>query len=403
MNICLVCREFPPESRISGTGTYMHSIAKCLERLGHKITIISYSRNGENKIKDGNITVYRIRPATFRGSGRLQKWIPVWFLNYSYAVRKKLIELNHLYRFDIIQIPEWGGEGFFYSLKPFCPFVVKVHGPLFLNHEYDKNPKSELLKFNEDWMEKSVVKKANAVIFSSRAMEKVTKKTWNIMLSNSVIIENPIDLNIFSPNIYHQSSKKRDTKILYVGRLEYRKGIQVLIKAIPTVIKKFPAVRFLIIGSDTKTGEKGRSILSETKDYLKRKDLHNYVSFIGPQKRDMLVEYYQNCDLYIMPSLFEPVGFTAIEAMACGRPVLVSANSGIAERIEDGSSGFLFEPGNTQDLANKITSILEMTQKKRDEIGILAREAVIPLSFDNIGKNIESLYKNVIKAGSRKS
>ena len=401
MKICLVCREFPPESGISGTGTYMYSIAKCLERLGHKIIVISYSRNGESKKTDGNITVYRIPPTPIKGIGRLQKWIPVWFLRYSFAVRKKLIQLNRQFRFDIIQIPEWGGEGFFYALKPFCPFVVKVHGPLFLNHAYDRNPKSKTLKFFENWIEKSVVKKANAVIFSSQTMQNVTKTNWKIDFSYTTIIENPIDLNKFKPNNRPRPLPDRKPIILYVGRLEYRKGIQVLIGAVPVVLKDFPRAKFIIVGSDTKTTDNGGSILEETKVFLKKHDLVNSIIFVGPRKREELIEFYQNCDLFVMPSLFEPVGFTAIEAMACGCPVAVSANSGIAECIKDGVSGLLFEPGDADALAGKINYILNLNDTNRDEIGAAARDAVQQLSFENIGRRLEDLYKKVIDQQSK--
>ena len=115
----------------------------------------------------------------------------------------------------------------------------------------------------------------------------------------------------------------------------------------------------------------------------------------------MLVEYYQNCDLFVMPSLFEPVGFTAIEAMACGRPVAVSANSGIAECIKDGVSGFLFEPGDTDKLAGKINYILNLNDTERDKIGAAARDAVQQLSVENIGRKLEDLYKKVIDQQSK--
>ena len=351
---------------------------------------------GETKTTDGNITVYRIRPNTLKGSGRLQKWVPVWFLNYSFAVYKKLIQLNRQMRFDVIQIPEWGGEGFFFSHRPFCPFVVKVHGPLFLNHQYDRNYKTRILKVLENWMEKSVVKKAGAVIYSSRAMEHLTQETWRLKRKKTIIIENPIDLNTFRPEKRAPVGPERTPTILYVGRLEYRKGIHVLYRAIPLVMEKNPDARFLIIGSDTNTGEKRRSILSETNEFLKRKELLYGVTFIGPQKRDDLIDYYRRCDIFVMPSLFEPVGFTAIEAMACGKPVVVSTNAGIAERIEDGQSGFLVEPGSAAALAEKINSILNLNQKQREQIGAAARVAVNPLSFENIGLELENLYKKVI-------
>ena len=97
-----------------------------------------------------------------------------------------------------------------------------------------------------------------------------------------------------------------------------------------------------------------------------------------------------------MPSLFEPVGFTAIEAMACGKVVIVSSNSGIAERIVDRVSGFLVKPGDADDLAEKIHFILKQSIDQRRKIAESARNAVRQQSFEHIGRRLEDLYSRVI-------
>ena len=237
MNVCLVTREYPPETGRSGVGTYMHSIAHALQELGNKVIVVSYSNKRSYETKDGKVDVFRIKPKNYSGLWRLNKWIPMWHLGYSAAVYDKLKKLHGRFRFDIIQFPEWGGEGFFFSRKPFCPFVIKVHGPMFLNHQFDRNPQSFLLKCTQNWIEKSAVLKANAIIVSSRSMMSVTNKNWDIPNDRMTLVPNPININLFKPSSAFNNKNKQRNEVLCVGRLEYRKGVHVLAKAIPLILK----------------------------------------------------------------------------------------------------------------------------------------------------------------------
>ena len=117
---------------------------------------------------------------------------------------------------------------------------------------------------------------------------------------------------------------------------------------------------------------------------------------MGRRERMALIPSYQQCDLLVMASLYEPVGFTGLEAMACGKAVIASRNSGLAEWIQHGVSGLLFEPGCPQDLTQKVLQFLQLPQSVRDQIGVAAHRVVEQFSFQSIGQRLTDLYASVL-------
>lgn len=138
--------------------------------------------------------------------------------------------------------------------------------------------------------------------------------------------------------------------LLSIGNAIKRKGFDVLIKALAILQKEKPEipVHLLLITQ----GEE----LENYNDLISLYHLTESVDIISKVEQRELVKYYNLADLYIMPSREEPLGLVAIEAMACGTPVLGSAVGGLKEVLAD-NSGFLFENENIQDLKDKIISI----------------------------------------------
>jgi glycosyltransferase involved in cell wall biosynthesis len=112
--------------------------------------------------------------------------------------------------------------------------------------------------------------------------------------------------------------------------------------------------------------------------------------------RRELVSFYQRCQVFVMPSLYEPVGFTGIEAMACGRPVIASNNAGLAEWMQAGDCGMLVEPGSADDLAQKLLRFLELPVATRQAMGQAARHVAENFSMERIGRQLEALYRSVL-------
>lgn len=172
-------------------------------------------------------------------------------------------------------------------------------------------------------------------------------------------------------------------KILTVARLHRYKGLEYLIEAMQ-LLREVPEVKLYILGK----GPEEENLQNLVNEF----GLERRVEFI----REAIPNYempflYSECDVYVQPSIIEPYGIAVLEAMACGKPVVGTKVGGIQDTIKDGETGFLVEPGNADEVADRITILKD--EDKRAEIGKSTREWVVD-NFDwmVIGKR----YKEVI-------
>lgn len=162
---------------------------------------------------------------------------------------------------------------------------------------------------------------------------------------NIFVVHNPIDLSYFEPVM----KKKINKTCLYVGALTPVKGVEYLIHAIPQVLKQLPDARFLLIGDGSQ-----RKLVEEL---ILKYDVGKKVELLGYIPHNKLLPYYQQADLFVMPSLNEPQGIVALEAMACGLPVVASKVGGIPEMVQDGKNGILVPPAKPESLAEAIVNL----------------------------------------------
>jgi glycogen synthase len=161
------------------------------------------------------------------------------------------------------------------------------------------------------------------------------------------IVMNGVDQQIFHPPSTAQSI---DRYILCVGRLVEQKGMEYVIRALIYVREKFPDVHLKLAGD------------GELKDALKKLSesllLSDRVEFLGWRRPDELAALYRSAAVVVVPSTYEPFGMTALEAMACQRPVVASRIGGLEDLVEDGVTGFLAEPRDELDLAQRLMALL---------------------------------------------
>jgi glycosyltransferase involved in cell wall biosynthesis len=182
------------------------------------------------------------------------------------------------------------------------------------------------------------------------------------------VIPNGVDPDRYRP---HADWPADDGYILFVGRLVPQKGVITLIEAMAALLRRASA-RLVIAGDG----------LHEL--YLRRAARNlgcaDRVEFAGWARGDELVRLYQGAQFVVMPSIYEPFGIVALEAMACGRAVIASACDGLEEIIEDGVSGVLVPPGDHLRLAARMLDLLENPQR-RAALGTAARARALQYSW----------------------
>ena len=209
------------------------------------------------------------------------------------------------------------------------------------------------------------------------------------------IIHVGVDTELFKPNLSFDEKKALPKKhgkvftekcyvILTVARLHKYKGLEYFIEAMQ-LLREVPEVKLYILGKGPEE--------ENLKKLVKKLSLEGKVEFIEkPVPNYEMPLLYRECDVYVQPSIIEPYGIAVLEAMACGKPVIGTKVGGMQDTIKDGATGFLVEPGNAEEIADRIMILKD--ENKRAKMGKRAREWVVD-NFDwmVIGKR----YKEVIE------
>jgi glycosyltransferase involved in cell wall biosynthesis len=209
-----------------------------------------------------------------------------------------------------------------------------------------------------------------------------------------VVVPNGVDVERFMIITGETISLLEEPIILYVGRLAYRKGLHVLVRAMPLVLKEIPNTQLLIVGE----GYMDRFL----RTLIKSLNLEENVKMLRFIPDEKLPELYASSHLFVLPSLYcESFGITLLEAMASGRPIIASSVGGIPEVVEDGVTGLLFRRGNVQELADKIIRVLN-DNKLAQTLAFNARKLVKErYSWAVIANKMEDLYEKTLKSYSK--
>ncbi len=374
LNICLVSREYPPETGWGGIGTYTYHLAHGLSALGHQVHVVAQSLDINKDYRDGDVFVHRIAHRTvFYNKGSLKEF--ALRLEYSRRVNGKIQELIKKYGIDIVEGPNLAGEAFVYNFSRKTALVTRLHTHFSEVIDFIGWNKTLDLKLS-CYLEDAVVLRSDLVLCSTRKHAETI--SWETGLSSKKIEIVPLGIPL--SDLKNEQRGNGDLKVLFVGRLEKRKGVQVLLKAIPHVLDAVPEAVFDIVGRDTFVNSDFVSFHGNQKESFKARLIEGLpekyrakVRFLGHVTDQALAEYYRACDVFVAPSLYESFGLIYIEAMGHGKPVIGCGVGGVPEVVKDGETGLLVPPEDPQRLACGIIQLLKDPEMRR-EMGQKARK-----------------------------
>ena len=189
--------------------------------------------------------------------------------------------------------------------------------------------------------------------------------------------------------------------LLFVGRIEPLKGIDTFIRAIGImqrqgVFDRHCCIRVPIIGGDPDAApEKMNAEMHRLQQLCEQEELGDLVFFLGQRGQDVLPYYYAAADVVVMPSHYESFGMVALEAMACGTPVIATQVGGLAFLVQDGVTGFHIPVDDAQALSNRLTSLLDNHSLLR-RMSFQAAEIAQNYAWDKITQQVIRLYMQVL-------
>ncbi|OGX08662.1 MAG: hypothetical protein A2Z88_10325 [Omnitrophica WOR_2 bacterium GWA2_47_8] len=393
LKICLVAPGYPPQDG-GGIGTYSYNLALGLTKLGHRVYVVSQS---DKEDAAENLNGVEVRRFKYRHVPKLEKLFPG--LRWSFFIANQIEELDKKVHFDVIEFPNWEGVGFAYLLKKKRrPVVTRMHTPYFETLNIDtNNGRINLGDRFICWLEKKACHMSDQLVSSTLSHRDMMITSY--FLGNKEVNIIPLGIQLVPrPDDRSKSKGNGKIKVLYVSRLEKRKGAITLVGAIPHVLQKFQNVEFTFIGKDRPHAPGGltfENYFSTAHNQFKDK-----VKFLGFVSNEELSNYYRACDIFVVPSVYESFGLIYVEAMMHGKPVIGCKAGGIPEVVNNGKTGILIEPYNVNQLVDGLLRLLNDPQMRQDMGQNARRLCEEKFSFDRMASNTEHLYQKMKVSGN---
>jgi glycosyltransferase involved in cell wall biosynthesis len=371
MKICLVSQEYPPETGGGGIGTQTFLKARGLSARGHEVHVVSASATPEARTyKDGDATVHRVPYPALAGLGSEQS---TSWLALSFTFAQKVAELAQQVSFDIMQFPEYCGEGFIYQTDNFAyrtaRYVVQLHGPLAMVAQHMGWPDvGSTIHRIGCFMERSVIHHSDLVLASSHNTARFCAKYYEYPLGDIGVVHSGIDTDRFS--LAAAPADDRFPRILFVGNFVASKGFKLLIDAALELRQQFPRITLRMIGKGDP------AYVSQIRRRLDEEGAVSSIELVGYVPYADLPRHYGWCDFFAGPSTFEPgPGNVYLEAMSCGKPVIACDSAGTPEVVLHEQTGLLVPPENSAALVQAIDR-LARDEALRRQLGQAGRQRI---------------------------
>ena len=404
LRICFVSRAFPPR-REDGIGLWTKNIAEGLAALGHEITVVADAGEDSETIDFCNdVWVHRIKGG--RVSAQESSYVPRLPANladFAASARDAVARIHLARGLDVVSCPIWDLEGASIVEWGKLLTVTSLHttAGIVAEQKPDWNNQSEfytayVAKVLEG--ERRLLRKTDHILANSQAILNEVRRTFpscSDRLSRAVIVPHGV------PDVGAMSSAGRRLsgalRVVFVGRLERRKGADILLRSLPELFARQPEVDVRFVGEDGIDEGEGDLRANFETEYSQA-PWRSKVSFMGRVERAVLEGELQQADIVVAPSRFESFGLVYVEAMSAGKPCIALDTGAAREIFEHERTGYLVRDQEPTSLAAAIHYLAarpDLCQK----IGEQAREAYLARFTDRaMAMAAEQFFSDIVSA-----
>jgi glycosyltransferase involved in cell wall biosynthesis/SAM-dependent methyltransferase len=355
LRICIVTHGYPPGA-VPGIGRACHTLAVGLASAGHLVHVITASTIGHSTVdfEDG-VWVHRIT-STDHGPPPIPA-LPQIRWDRAGSVLDEIRRLDAFTPVDLVHVPNWDAEGLAVIRDGRYRTCLFVHTPVLAVAEHDTrlDPADPAIAALAE-AERSSYESADIVMASFSATFEHLRRLYGVQISAWKSVAVPIALpDVPSPVEQVQADV---VEILFVGRLEPRKGIDTLLAAVPELCARYPSVRFTLVGDDSIVAPDGLTY-REAFEATQPSAVLERVRFTGPLPDEELAAAMARCQIFVAPSRFESFGLVNLEAMRSGKPVVSTLVNGVSSVIRDGEDGILVPPDNPVALGAALARLID--------------------------------------------
>ena len=385
-----------------GQGIYVKYLSKALHDLGHEIDVFSGppypDLDPEIKLVkipslglyEKSSKFYSVNPIQLFNPINLFEWLSVnsggFPEPYTFGKRIKKIIKKNLNEYDVIHDNQsLAYELLFFQKKK--PLVTTIHHPISMDLAYQLQSTNDIfLKLlMRRWhsflvMQKFVAKRVKKIVVPSNSSIDDIKNEFHVNEDKMERVMNGIDLRVFYPD---SKIQKIPFKLVTVASADVPlKGLDYLLKALSDLVKVYPDISLSVIGEQKKGGH--------TERLIKRLNLEKRVNFFSNLTQEELRITYCRAELAIIPSLYEGFGFAAIEAMACGVPLISTSGGALPEVVKD--AGIIIPPKNVKEIYNSVDLLLSSPDIAKDFAKKALKRANSKFSWEAVAKKLEKVY-----------
>lgn len=275
-----------------------------------------------------------------------------------------------------------------------CPIVFTAHNwKLWEGFKPEwKSPFARIAYILDTRLERYIAKKSDRVLALSNAMKRGILESTNLSSQKVEVVPNAVDADLFYPE-----DVERSNSILYVGRITAEKGIDILVRAMPYILKEIHDAQLILVGAKKWGLERG-GFAEKLLQLIRKLNIEPRVIFTGAIPLSELRRAYSQALVACLPAVWqEPFGLVLLEAMSCETPVVGTCVGGIPEVISESLGGLLVKPYDVKALAQAIIQIMSDSHFAR-KLGRKGRKAVIEkYSFDRAAQKVYSIYEDILK------
>ncbi|MBT0565475.1 glycosyltransferase family 4 protein [Williamsia sp. CHRR-6] len=356
MRILIVSWEYPPVV-VGGLGRHVHHLAVALAaRADHEVVVLSRRPTGtdalthptDDRLVDGvRVIAVAEDPPAFDFGSDLMAWTLAMGHSMIRAGWRITDPTGVPWVPDVVHAHDWLVAHPAIALAEFydVPLVATIHATEAGRHSGWVSGVINKQVHSVEWW---LAAEADALIACSTSMHDEVSRLFGPDIAEIHTIHNGIDLSTWP--FAQRRGGSQAPSLLYAGRLEYEKGIQDLIAALPRIRRDHPGTTLTIAGDGTQE--------QWLRELTRKHRVARAVRFVGAVGHHQLVELMHGCDAIVLPSRYEPFGIVALEAAATGAPLVTSTAGGLGEAVTDGITGLNFAPGDVAGLTAAVCGVV---------------------------------------------
>ncbi len=381
------------EKDTGGMNVYILQVARELGRLGHQVDVFTRCHDcDESPVFElgSNARVVHVKAGPYDSTKEsLHRYIPEYLgnLHEFESANGSAYDLVHSHYW----LSGWAGMGL--SREWGVPHVVTFHTLAKIKMQARPGEKETQLRINT---EGEIIREADAIVVSTQQEKDDIAELYETPAPDTWVIPAGVDPELFRPGDKAEARQRLglpDGKIiLSVGRTEPLKGFDILINAL-ALLDGHDDAKLVIVGGNRSRDKELARLTSLTSSL----GLQDRVTFTGAVDQSELPSYYNAADVFVLPSYYESFGLVALEAMACGTPVIASRVGGLKTFIESGKSGYLVPWQSPEPFAHSLKTLLSRPSL-RDAFGSAARAKAKTMDWSNSAGRLSTLYQSLLTA-----